>query len=93
MILDEWRFPVELGAAIRGHYLTRADDYGHPLAVLLNVANGLAHRVSRSFAGEGRCWEITSEKLQAAGLTEDDFEPAIVWTEQAFDAAFEALGC
>jgi HD-like signal output (HDOD) protein len=91
LILDEWRFPAELGIAIRSHYLARSTDWDRPLAVLLNVANGLAHRVNRSCAGEARWWEITPEKLSATGLTEDDLENAVAATELAFDAATAAL--
>ena len=92
ILLDEWEFPAELSGAIRAHYATQPGDQEQPLAALLNVANGLAQRVSRSFQGEDAWWEITPEKLLAAGLTEDDFEPAIVATEEAFDAANIALG-
>jgi HD-like signal output (HDOD) protein len=91
LILDEWRFPVELGAAIRAHYLARSTDSERPLAVLLNIANGLAHRVKRSFAGEASWWEITPQKLRVAGLSEDDLEAATASTEVAFDAATAAL--
>eukprot|EP01036_Dinobryon_divergens_P034979 gene34979-45270_t len=91
LILDEWRFPKAVGAGIRTHYLSRPEDLQQPLAALLNVSNGLASRVSRSFVGETRWWDITDEKLAAAGLTVDDFEPAIIQTEAAFDAANAAL--
>jgi len=91
LILDEWRFPTELGGAIRGHYLARASDYERPLAVLLNVANGLAQRVGRSFPGEACWWEISPEKLTAIGLTEEDLEPAAAAAETAFEAATAAL--
>ncbi len=92
LILGEWRFPAELSEGIRAHYLARPDDFGTPLAVLLNLANGLSHRVSRSFAGEACWWEITPAKLEAAGLTEDDFGPAVVETERAFAHAVAILG-
>jgi hypothetical protein len=36
-------------------------------------------------------WDVTPAKLQAAGVTEEDFEPAIVATEAAFEAAVAAL--
>jgi HD-like signal output (HDOD) protein len=91
LILEEWRFPPELSVAIRAHYLSRSTDFDSPLGALVNVANGLAQRVTRSFAGEDRWWEITPAKLKAAGLSEDDFEPAIVQTETAFEAAIAAL--
>lgn len=91
LILDEWRFPKELSNSIRAHYLARPADLDTPLAALVNVANGLAHRVTRSFPGEECWWEVTSDKLRAAGLSEDDFEPAIQATDVAFDAAIAAL--
>ena len=91
LILEEWRFPDELSGAIRAHYLGRSSDFDSPLGALVNVANGLAHRVTRSFPGEAHWWEITDAKLKAAGLTEDDFEPAVVSAEAAFEAAIAAL--
>lgn len=92
LILDEWRFPKAVGASIRTHYLSRPGDMEQPLPALLNVASGLASRVSRSFVGENHWWNITDEKLEAAGLSVDDFELAILQTEAAFDAACAALG-
>lgn len=91
-VLQYWGFPDELTAAVRAQYLTRPADLDRPLAVLLNVANGLALHVCRTFRGEEPWWRITDEKLRAAGLTEDDFGPAVVATEAAFDAANSALG-
>lgn len=91
IILEEWQFPAELCGAIRAHYLAEPADYDHQLAVVLNLANSLAQRVSRSFQGEERWWAITPEKLQAARLTEDDFEPALLATEKSFEAAIAAL--
>lgn len=91
IILDEWQFPAELGAAVRAHHLIQPADREQPLAVVLNLANGLAQRVSRSFQGEDCRWEITPEKLSLAGLTEDDLEPARTATEKAFAAASAAL--
>lgn len=92
LVLQEWGFPDELTAAVRAQHLTQPSDLDRPLAVLLNVANGLALHVCRTFRGEEAWWQITDEKLRAAGLTEDDFGPAVVATEAAFDAANAALG-
>jgi HD-like signal output (HDOD) protein len=91
LILDEWRFPARVGVAIRAHYLARLADYDHPLAVVLNVANGLAHQAGRSFAGEHCWWEITPRKLEALGLSEEDVTEAGAAAESAFDAANAAL--
>lgn len=92
ILLDEWNFPPEVSRAIRHHYVRTTEDYSHRLAVLLNVANGMAQFVSRSFQGENVLWKITPEKLQAVGLKEEDFESAIATTESSFDAAIAALG-
>ena len=91
ILLHDWGFSDEISHAVRAHYLTQPADLEQPLAVLLNVANGLAQHVCRSFRGEEFWWQITPEKLQAVGLTEDDFGPAVVATEAAFDAANAAL--
>ncbi|HVS54301.1 MAG TPA: HDOD domain-containing protein [Opitutaceae bacterium] len=91
LILDEWRFPRELSTALRSQYLARPGDGENRLACLLNVANGLAHQVSRAFAGELTFWEIGPEKLQGAGITADDLAPAAAAADAAFDAAVAAL--
>jgi HD-like signal output (HDOD) protein len=92
ILLEEWDFPTEVSTAIRSHYITQPGDRECALGVLLNVANGMAQLVCRSFRGEENLWKITPEKLRAAGLTEADFEPAIVATEESFEAANAALG-
>jgi HD-like signal output (HDOD) protein len=91
MILEEWRFPLDLSAAVRANYLARATDWDRSLPVILNLANGLAQRAKHSFAGEQGWWEITPDKLRAVSLTEEDLEPAIAATEAAFEAATAAL--
>ncbi len=91
LILNEWGFPSELTRGIRSHYITHSADRNEPLSALLNLANGLAQHVSRSFEGEDPWWGVTAEKLAAAHLTEDDFGPAVVATEEAFEAANATL--
>lgn len=91
LVLNEWGFPADLTAAVQAQYLTEPGALEQPLAALLNVANGLARHVCRTFRGEEAWWEITPDKLRAAGVTEDDFGPAVVATEAAFDAANAAL--
>lgn len=91
LILEEWRFPAEVTGAIRAQYLKRAGDFDSPLAALLNVANSLAQRADRGFAGEA-CWgEFTAAKLAAAGLASGDVEEARSGIETTFAAAIAAL--
>jgi HD-like signal output (HDOD) protein len=91
MILEEWRFPAKLCQAVRAQYLAGASDFEHPLAALLNVANGLAHQCGRSFPGESRWWGLTERKLEAAGVGEEHIEPAVTEMEREFQAASAAL--
>lgn len=91
LILDEWRFPPELGGAIRSHYLARAGDRDRPLACVLNLAGGLAQRAGRALPGEAGWWNISPDKLSAAGLTHDDLQAAADASETAFQAAVAAL--
>ena len=91
VLLDEWNFRSEVSRAIRHHDVRDPGDHAHRMTVLLNVANGMAQFVSRSFLGENALWKITPEKLQAAGLKEEDFEGAIANTESSFDEAIAAL--
>jgi HD-like signal output (HDOD) protein len=91
-VLTEWRFPTELVQAVRRHHLLRREDEEQPLAALLNLANGLALRVTRALPGEAALWETTEEKLRAAGVQADELEPVIEWTNKAFDACIAALG-
>jgi len=91
LILDEWRFPRELGAALRAHYLSRAGDDADPLACRLNLANGLAERAGHALPGETAWWTIHAEKLRQAGVGVDDLIPAAEAAEAAFQAALAAL--
>jgi len=91
LILDEWRFPQEVGAALRAHYLGRPADREQPLACLLNVAGGLTQQAGRALNGELTWWETTPEKLRAAGVTTDDLETAAEAATAAFEAAVAAL--
>lgn len=91
LILEEWRFPRELSAAIRGHYLARPGDGGSPLACLVNLANHLAQQLNRGLAGEAQWWELRPEKLRGAGVAADDLPAAAAAADVAFDAAIAAL--
>jgi HD-like signal output (HDOD) protein len=91
MILETWRFPPEIVVAQRCHYLAADEHWDQPLAVLLNVANSLAARVSRGFPGEEGWWTLTPEKLARARVPEDELAELIVAVESGFDAAVALL--
>lgn len=91
LILDEWRFPKELSAALRVQYLTRSGDYENRLASLLNVSGHVAEKAGRAFAGETAWWATKPEKLTAAGVSEEDVENAQAAAESGLEAALSAL--
>lgn len=91
LILEEWRFPPEISAAIRGHYLGRMEDYESQFACVLNLANGVGHQVGRALPGETTWWEINAEKLRGAGVAVEDLGPATETADEAFAAALAAL--
>jgi len=91
LILEEWRFPRELGLALREQYLTRSSDSIQPLACLLNLAGALAQRTGRGLVGEMRWWEVNADKLGAVNLSLDDLAEAEASAETAFAAAVAAL--
>lgn len=90
-ILTEWRFPAEMGEAIKVHLLEATADHEQKLAVVLNVANSLAERKGRGLAGERSWWEITPLKLEALGLSESDLEQATESAETACTTALAAF--
>ena len=91
LILQEWRFPAELVSGIRGHYLTRPEDFGQQLACILNVAGHLSQLAGRALAGETAWWELSAEKLSGAGVAESDLQDAAAAADTAFEGAVAAL--
>jgi HD-like signal output (HDOD) protein len=84
LILRAWRFPSDIVAGIRDHYLIGARPPAG-LAVTLNIAAGVAARCGFDLPGEGEYLELTAEKLAAAGLTEAAVNDAMVRTLYAFN--------
>ncbi|MBC8013637.1 MAG: HDOD domain-containing protein, partial [Methyloceanibacter sp.] len=68
LVLQEWRFPDEIIAAIRGHYLPEGTEAPQRLACLLNLASGLIANEGQGLSGEARYWEQTPQKLEIVGL-------------------------
>jgi len=91
LIIEEWRFPLEMGEAIRGHHLRQADDFELPLSCVLNLANALAQRKQRELPGEALWWEISPKKLAGANISAEQLEQVAEATEVAFAASVAAL--
>jgi HD-like signal output (HDOD) protein len=91
MILDEWRFSAELVAAIQEHLLTSENSYSDRLACVLNVAGAIVAEAGRALPGEQSLWTITPEKLQAAGLDEEQYQAASEQARKLFEHQRAAL--
>lgn len=73
LILESWHFPASIVDPIRQHYLLEqpTGDYART-AYLLNLASGIACDLGYALPGEANYWELTDEKLKAAGLAAVD---------------------
>lgn len=91
LILEEWRFPTALTTAIRNHHLARPADAEHDLAVILNLAAGLAERSGRGFPGEACWWDLSAQRLGLIGATEEHLAPTLAAVEESFVAAKRAM--
>lgn len=85
MILDDWRFPAELVAAVQEHLLVTDAGRSDSFACLLNLAGGIVLAHGLALPGEAACWATSPEKFETLGLDEERFEAA---SAQAF-AQFE----
>jgi len=80
MILDEWRFPADLVAAVEQH-TGESDDQ---MANVLNLAGAIAQSHGLALAGEEKLWNLSGSRLAAAGLTEEAYEAASERAAKAF---------
>ena len=87
IILDEWRFPAELVAAIE-HHLVPGED---PLANALNLAGAIVAARGLALAGEETAWKISPAKLAAAGLDEAEWQAACASAHATFEQQRAAL--
>jgi HD-like signal output (HDOD) protein len=90
-ILDEWRFPPEVVAAIQNHLLLRDAHADERLACVLNLAGAVVAEAGLALAGEASLWTLTPEKLEAAGLDEDAFHSASEQARTLFEHQRAAL--
>lgn len=84
LILEEWRFPAELVAAMHEHLLLRPAGYDDRLACVLNLAGAIVADRGLALPGEAACWQVTAEKLAAAGISEAQFSDSSARANQLF---------
>jgi HD-like signal output (HDOD) protein len=88
LILESWHFPTSITEPIKQHYLIVPPSGMHTrITYLLNLASGIACDLGFPLPGEANYWELSDEKIAAAGLTGVDL---IAVGEEALEA-FEAM--
>jgi HD-like signal output (HDOD) protein len=91
MILDEWRFPPEIVAALEKHLLTDDSAMADRFACVLNLAGAIVQEKGLAMPGDTACWTITPEKLSAAGIDEEQFRSCAAQAVALFDRQRSAL--
>lgn len=90
LVLEAWRFPAAITAAVRDHYTCGEDS--SPLANLLNLAAGAAERCGHGLPGEYPYWESRADRLAAAGVAEEQLDEATREALESFGPVRVAMG-
>lgn len=91
MILDEWRFPPEIVAALEKHLLTEEGSADDRFAGLLNLAGGIVQEKGLAMPGDAACWALSPEKFAAVGIDEEQYRSAAAQAIALFDRQRSAL--
>ncbi len=92
LILESWHFPHSITEPIKQHYMTEPLTGEHTrVALLLNLGSGIACDLGYALPGEANYWELTEEKLAAAGLKGVDLLAIGEEAEEAFLAMRDSL--
>jgi HD-like signal output (HDOD) protein len=83
-VLNEWRFPPEIAAAIGCQYTPEVDVPDSRIASLLNLSAGMADELGFGFHGEESFWIPTQERWAAAGVDDDQLETAVAGAMKQF---------
>lgn len=91
MVLDEWRFPADVVAAVDQHYLVSDVSTWEPFPSVLNLAGAIVGDAGLALVGEAKFWTPSPQKLGAAGLDEDDWQKAATRAKEVFESQRRAL--
>lgn len=71
IMLEAWKLPRELCQGARYHYVPERAHADGPHGALLHLSCWLAHSLGKGIKVETPLWELTSDRLEQAGLSEE----------------------
>lgn len=89
IVLEAWHFPGRTIAAIGDHYAPGAES--PPIAILLNLAAGIAERCGHALPGETSYWETSAQKTETAGVDASAIDRATKSAQEIFASVRIAL--
>lgn len=91
VLLDHWRFSIEMVEAVHWHLEPAEAQMGATGAHLLNLACGIAEQIGAALPGESMHWAVTPEKLERAGVTAEHCAACAEQTRAELERVTEAV--
>ena len=92
MVLEAWKLPPGFYHGIRHHHQPEVDRKNGPLGAMLHLACWVVQMLGHGLTAEARLWELTPERLEQAGVSEEYVRECVTETGNAFNALREQLG-
>jgi HD-like signal output (HDOD) protein len=90
-ILEAWKFPREAFLGMRHHHQPELVPTVGALGAQLHVACWIVNALGRGLKAEAHVWELTSDRLDLAGVPEKFVHDCVPQTEAAFNKLKEDL--
>jgi HD-like signal output (HDOD) protein len=91
VLLDHWRFSIEMVEAVHWHLDPTEAQMGVTGANLLNLACGIAEQAGAALPGEAMHWPVTPAKLERAGVTAEQCAACVEQTRAELERVNEAV--
>ena len=92
LVLEFWHFPASVVVPVRGHHLlAKVPEANVRMAALLNLGAGIAAESGYMLPGEAGYWDVTPEKLRAAGVSASILQDCVAEAREAFSQIKDSL--
>lgn len=91
-ILESWKLPPAVHLGMRHHHHPEKYPHDGALAAQLHLACWIVHELGRGVQAEASIWELTEERLNLAGVSEEFVRGCVDETENEFNDLKERLG-